>query len=80
MRVTLLRKSRREYYQNLSVENICDNKNFWQIVKPLMSNKIMSSEKITLSEGTKILKNDIFSDLIFQNLSNGTSQTVFLSA
>ena len=80
MRVTLLRKSRREYYQNLSVENICDNKNFWQIVKPLLSNKIMSSEKITLSEGTKILKNDIFSDLIFQNLSNGTSQTVFLSA
>ena len=80
MCVTLLRKSRREYYQNLSVENICDNKNFWQIVKPLMSNKIMSSEKITLSEGTKILKNDIFSDLIFQNLSNGTSQTVFLSA
>ena len=80
MCVTLLRKSRREYYQNLSVENICDNKNFWQIVKPLMSKKIMSSEKITLSEGTKILKNDIFSDLIFQNLSNGTSQTVFLSA
>ena len=80
MCVTLLRKSRREYYQNLSVENICDNKNFWQIVKPLMYNKIMSSEKITLSEGTKILKNDIFSDLIFQNLSNGTSQTVFLSA
>ena len=80
MCVTLLRKSRREYYQNLSVENICDNKNFWQIFKPLMSNKIMSSEKITLSEGTKILKNDIFSDLIFQNLSNGTSQTVFLSA
>ena len=80
MCVTLLRKSRREYYQNLSVENICDNKNFWQIVKPLLSNKIMSSEKITLSEGTKILKNDIFSDLIFQNLSNGTSQTVFLSA
>ena len=80
MCVTLLRKSRREYYQNLSVENICDNKNFWQIVKPLMSNKIMFSEKITLSEGTKILKNDIFSDLIFQNLSNGTSQSVFLSA
>ena len=56
--VTLLRKSKREYYQNLSVENICDNKKFWKVVKPLLSNKIMSSEKITLVEGTKILKND----------------------
>ena len=26
--VTLLRKSKREYYQNLSVKNACDKKNF----------------------------------------------------
>ena len=58
MCVTLLRKSNREYYQNLSVKNVCDNKNFWKVVKPLLSNKIMSSEKITLVAGTKILKND----------------------
>ena len=56
--VTLLRKSKREYYQNLSVENVCDNKKFWKAVKPLLSNKIIPSEKITLVEGTKILKND----------------------
>ena len=54
--VTLLRKSKREYYQNLSVENICDNKKCWKVVKQLLSNKIMSSEKVTLVEGTKILK------------------------
>ena len=53
-----MRKSKREYYQNLSVENVCDNKKIWKVVKPLLSNKIMSSEKITLVEGTKILKND----------------------
>ena len=56
--VTLLRKSKREYYQNLSAENVCDNKKFWKVVRPLLPNKIMSSEKITLVEGTKILKND----------------------
>ena len=55
---TLLRKSKRQHYQNLSVENLCDNKKFWKVVKPLQSNKIMSSEKITLVERTKILKND----------------------
>ena len=46
----------------------------------MLSNKIMSSGKIALSEGTKILKYDIFFDLIFENLNDGTSQTVFLSA
>ena len=51
MSVTLFRKSK-------SVENLCDNKKFWKVVKPLLSNKIMSSEKIRLVEGTKILKND----------------------
>ena len=74
--VTLWRKRKREYYQNLSVENVCDNKKFWKVVKPLLSNKIMSSEKITLVEGTKILKNDKetakvlnnFFSTIFQNL------------
>ena len=53
---TLLRKSKREYYQKLSVENVCDNKNFWKVVKPLLPNKIMSSEKVTHVEGSKILK------------------------
>ena len=56
--VTLLRESKREYFQNMSVENVCGNKNFWKLVKPLLSNKTMSSDKITLVEGTKILKND----------------------
>ena len=41
--VTLLRKSKREYYQNLSVENVCDHKKFWKVVKPLPSNQILSS-------------------------------------
>ena len=48
--VKILRKTKREYYQNLIVENVCDNKSFWKVVKPLLSNKIMSSEKITVSQ------------------------------
>ena len=34
--VTLLRKSKREYYQNLKVENVYDNKKFQKVVKPLL--------------------------------------------
>ena len=68
MCVTLLRKSKREYYQNLSVENICDNKNFWKVVQPFLSNKFMSSEKIRLVEGTKNLKNDTETAKVLNNL------------
>ena len=35
------------------------NKNFWKVVKPLLSNKIISNEKITIFEGDKIIKRDI---------------------
>ena len=35
--VTLWRISKREYYQNLSVENVCENKKIWKVVKPLLS-------------------------------------------
>ena len=44
--VTLLRKSKREYFNNLNEKNVCDNKNFWKVFKPLSSNKIISNEKI----------------------------------
>ena len=40
------------------VKNICDNLKFEKVVKPLLSNKIMSNEQIALVEGTKILKSD----------------------
>ena len=58
MCITLLRKNKREYSQNLSAENVCDNKKFWKVVKPMLSNKIMSSEKIALVERTNIFKKD----------------------
>ena len=54
--VSLLRKSKRDYYNNLNEKNICDNRKFWKVVKPLLSNKIVSNEKITLVEGKEIIK------------------------
>ena len=45
--VSLLRKTKREYYSNLDVKKICDNKTFWKIVKPVLSKKIKSNERIT---------------------------------
>ena len=45
--VALLRKSKREYFGNLDEKKVCDNEKFWSVVKPLLSNKFSSDEKIT---------------------------------
>ena len=57
-RVSLLRKSKRDFYNNLNEKNICDNRKFWKVVKPLLSNNTVSNEKITLVEGKEIIKTD----------------------
>ena len=49
LRVTLFRKSKREIFGNLSEKNLCDNKKFRCEVKPLLSNKVVSDEKLTHS-------------------------------
>ena len=54
--VSLQRKSKREYYSNLDVKNITDNKTFWKTVKPFLSDKVTSTQKITLIDNDKIVK------------------------
>ena len=56
--VSLLRKFKREYYSNLDEKKICDNKTFWNIVKPMLSKKIKSNERITLIENDEIIKTE----------------------
>ena len=48
----------REYFNNSNEKNVSDNKIFWKIVKSLLSNKIISNEKITIVEGDKIIRSD----------------------
>ena len=56
--VSLLRKSKRSYFENLNVKLVRDNKTFWKNVAPLFSNKIKSKERITLIENENIISND----------------------
>ena len=39
--VTLLRKSKREFFGSLNETHLCDNKKFWGVVKPALSNKVV---------------------------------------
>ena len=56
--VSLLRKRKTQYYRNLDEKNVTDNKAFWKTVKPFLSDKITSKEKITLIEENEIVSND----------------------
>ena len=56
--VSLLRKTKKDYYANLNVKDIVDNKQFWRTVKPLFSDKTKSNEKITLVEDETVTKQD----------------------
>ena len=49
--VSLLRKTKKDYYANLNEKYVAVNKQFWRTVKPSLSDKVKSCEKITLVEG-----------------------------
>ena len=55
---SLLRKTKKEYYINLDDKQICHSKTFWKIVKPILSKKIKSNERITLIENDEMIKTE----------------------
>ena len=46
-----------EYFANIKINNIADNKKFWQTVKPLFSYKINYRETINLIDNEVTLSN-----------------------
>ena len=47
-----------QYYSNFDEKNVTDNKAFWKTVKPFLSGKTVSKEKITLIEENEIVSDD----------------------
>ena len=56
--VNLLKKVKTSYYEKLKPSSICDNKKFWNTVKPLFSEKTMTTENITLVENNVMVSKD----------------------
>ena len=57
--VKLFRREKRNYYNNLNVSLVTDNKKFWKTVKPFFSDKLQSKSKIVLIEDETIISNDV---------------------
>ena len=56
--VSLTRKAKRNYYENLDLNNIYDNKKLGATVKPIFSNKMKLAQNIVLSENGKFIKDE----------------------
>ena len=67
--VSILRKCKKYYYENLDTKNATVNIKFWGTVKLLFSNKVRSNTYITLNEDKKLIKNEYQIDNIFKTSS-----------
>ena len=56
--VSILRKAKRSYFENLDIKNLSDNRKFWGTVKPLFSNKVRSNDYITFNENDLLIRNE----------------------
>ena len=57
--VTLLRKAKRDYYENLELGKVNDSKKFWNTVKPVFGNNVTTRNNITLIENEKVVTSEI---------------------
>ena len=72
--VSLMRQNKIQYYGSLNVNHITDNKNFWRVVKPNFSNKILVTNRLILRDGGKVISDtervaDTF-NTFFVNIGN----------
>ena len=56
--VSLLRKTKRKFYENLNPNLIIDNKKFWKQVKPFFSDKTPLNNNIIFLEDNKIVSDN----------------------
>ena len=54
----LYKRERRSFYSNLNLKDITDNKKFWNITKPLFSDKGGGKDNIILVHNDKIISDD----------------------
>ena len=55
--MSLLRRAKKECYENLNPKKVADNRTFRRTIKPFLSNKSGENEKIILAEKEEVLAN-----------------------
>ena len=77
--VSLLRKTKKRYYENLNKKSFVDNKLFWKTIKPLLSDKFAGKNKIHLIENNELVKTDLETAEVLNNLFSNIVQKLDIS-
>ena len=77
--VHLLRRAKRNYYNDLNLSNVTDNRKFWKTIRPLFANKVKVKNKITLNEDSKSTKDDQQVANIFNSFFVNTASSIKIS-
>ena len=56
--LSILRKTKKEYFNSLNIKQVSDNKLFWKSAKPFFNDKGSNSSKITLVEENNIISDE----------------------
>ena len=77
--ISLLRKEKKEFYDNLNTTVLTENKTFWKTVKLFLTEKSKKVSKITLIENSQIISQDkqiakIFNQYFIPMLNMPTNQ------
>ena len=76
--VNLLRISKKQYFSNINVIDVTDNKSFWKSAKPYFGNKGFNSNNITLVENDAIITNNRIISKTMNRLFINTTKTLNL--
>ena len=77
--VSLLRKTKRRYYENLNEKSVTDNKLFWKNVKPFLSDKIIDKDETHLTENNELVKTDIETAEVLNHFFSNVVQNLNIS-
>ena len=56
--VKITRKAKRDFYNQIDISAVTNNKEFWNTIKPLISDKSSLKSRITLVEDVKVVSNE----------------------
>ena len=66
LRKVILRKTKEEYFENINVKDINDNKRLWKTIKSFFSKKGLNTNKLMLIEKNNLIPGES----VFANMMN----------
>ena len=73
--MNLLRKTKKEYFEDINAKDINDNKKFWKTIKPFFSNKGLNTNKLMIIEENNLISEEsILANTMNQYFTSITKQ------